>query len=183
LGRGSARLPVYLALGPRRDFVAQRLRHIADLTAQAAGPRGALAQAAASAALQELLLLLAAIAAEPQPPNRPTRAAAALEQLLGVLHEDLARKLDVPDLAQGVGLSQNYLARQFRRRFGATIQRYVLARRIEAARHLLAVTNLPVGRIAARVGLPDAQHFNKQFRRLTGLSPTAARHVPPQTVR
>jgi AraC-like DNA-binding protein len=182
-GRPVARLPACLGLGPRRDFVAQRLRHIADLFAHAAGPRGALASAAASAALQELLLYIAAIASEPQPPQRPTRAEASMQQLLAILHEDLAQPLDVPDLAQRVGLSQNYLARRFRERLGSTIQRYVLSRRIEAARHLLSITNLPVSRIASRVGLPDAQHFNKQFRRLTGLSPTAARHAPTHSVR
>jgi AraC-like DNA-binding protein len=35
--------------------------------------------------------------------------------------------------------------------------------------------DLPMKRIAARVGMPDPQHFNKQFRLLTGLSPSAAR--------
>jgi AraC-like DNA-binding protein len=174
-GRPAIRLPTYLPLGPRREFVAQRMHHIADWFASANGPQGTLALAAASAATQELLLYLAGIAQAPQAPSRPTRADAALTQLLAILHEDLAGPVDVPDLAQRIGLSQNYLARQFHRRFGVTIQRYVLSRRIEAARQLLTITNLPVGRIAARVGLPDAQHFNKQFRRLTGQSPTAAR--------
>ena len=72
-------------------------------------------------------------------------------------------------------MTQNYLARMFRKRFGMTIPRYLLNRRIDYARHLLTTTNIPIHRVAARVGLPDPQHFNKQFRKLVGTSPSHAR--------
>jgi transcriptional regulator GlxA family with amidase domain len=98
-----------------------------------------------------------------------------LDQLLALLDERFAEPWTVPQLAETVGMTQDHLARCFRQRMGMTIPRYLLQRRIAHARQLLAITDLPVNRIAARVGLPDAQHFNKQFRLLTGLSPTAIR--------
>ena len=80
--------------------------------------------------------------------------------------------LTVPSIAREVGLSQNYLARFFRKRYGMTIPRYLLVRRIDLARHLLLTSDDLVKQIAGRVGLPDPQYFNKQFRRLTGSNPS-----------
>ena len=48
-------------------------------------------------------------------------------------------------------------------------------RRIEHAQNLLLTTDLPIARIAVRLGFGDSQHFNKQFRRLAGCNPTAYR--------
>lgn len=177
VGKAVATLPIHMSLGPRSDFVAGRILNIINLHTQSSGtaPVSRLAAAGASAALQELLIWLAMQAQGSTPPDRQLRAEAALEQLLNILNERLSEPLGVPDLAREVHLTQNYLARLFRQRFGMTIPHYLLTRRIELARDLLATTDLPVNRIAARVGLPDSQHFNKQFRRLIGMSPTDAR--------
>ena len=82
------------------------------------------------------------------------------------------------ELAAGVGLSTDYVARVFARRYGMRLQHYLLLRRIELARHLLVSSDLPVSEIGRQVGLPDPQYFNKQFRRVAGresprLSPPA----------
>ena len=173
----AARLPLYMALGPRSDFVVGRILHIIHLHMQAMGhsPASRLAEAGASAALQELLIWLAMQAQATTPIDRPRRAESAIDQLLDIINARLADSLTVPMLASEVNLTQNYLARLFRQRFGMTIPHYLLTRRIELARDLLATTDLPIKKIAARVGLPDSQHFNKQFRRLIGTSPTESR--------
>ena len=41
------------------------------------------------------------------------------------------------------------------------------------ARHLFETSDLPVKDVAAAVGIPDPQYFNKQFRRINGMSPTS----------
>ena len=173
----SARLPLHCSPGPAREFAIERLTRIARLHAQseARGAMKKLARAAASAALQELLLSLALYSSRPERAPRRRRSDDAIEKLISLLDTRFTEPLSVPQLARQVGLAQNYLARQFRSRFGMTIPRYLLSRRIGHARHLLLNTDMPVGRIAARVGYPDAQHFNKQFRRLTGSSPTGLR--------
>jgi AraC-like DNA-binding protein len=133
----------------------------------------------ASAAFLELLLQLAAFAREK--PARPSARASdrALLRARALIEERLSSPLSVPELAAEVGLSQNYLARLFRRDSGMTLQGYLNSRRMEEARHLLENTDLPVKSVAARVGYSDAQYFNKQFRRSSGLSPTAYRQQAP----
>jgi transcriptional regulator GlxA family with amidase domain len=163
-------LPWHLPAGAHRAFVTDRMAGIARLHNRVNDPA---AQAVAAVELQGLLLRLAMLAMQRERP--PRRADGALEKLLRLLDERFAESWTVPQLAAAVGLTQDYLARCFRQRCGLTILRYLLQRRIEHARYLLTSTDLPVNRIATRVGLPDAQHFNKQFRRLVGMSPSHAR--------
>jgi AraC-like DNA-binding protein len=161
--RGSClTLPFHLPLGAQRRHLADRLAEISQLHNQTNPDRAALL-------FQDVLLWLAGR----QAPVR--RSDAALDRLLALLDERFAEPWTVPQLAENVGMTQDHLARCFRQRVGMTIPRYLLQRRIAHARQLLAITDLPVSRIAARVGMPDPQHFNKQFRLLTGVSPSAIR--------
>jgi len=170
-------IPLHLRLGPRLAYFRERLQHVTVLhnrpTLSESYRR--VWQAMASAAFLELLLQMAAFARA-----KPARPAArvsdrALARAREIIEEHLSRPLDVPELAAEVGLSQNYLARLFRRESGMTLQGYLNSRRMEEARHLLENTDLPVKSIAAHVGYFDAQYFNKQFRRSSGMSPTAYR--------
>lgn len=106
-----------------------------------------------------------------------------IDRVIEMIDTEMAGRLIVPELAKRVGLSQNVLARRFKQTTGSTVSAYILARRIAAGHVLLTTTDLPVKVIAGRVGLPDPHHFNKQFRRLTGQSPTAVRIKSAKNVR
>ena len=127
--------------------------------------------------MQELLLTLALLEPEEQTPAEPTssRVEKAMLTLLELIDLRLKEVLAIPELAEASGLSQNYLARAFRRRYGMPVPHFILLRRVELARHLLTTSELTVKQVAHEVGLPDVQHFNKQFRRLAGMSPSAYR--------
>jgi AraC-like DNA-binding protein len=170
-------LPWRIAIGPHREFFTDRMRHIARLHEQAKrnDPQAPLAAVAASIALQELLIWLGLFAVQAAHPPRRRASEEAVDHLLSILNERFAESLTVPVLAGEVKMTQDYMAKCFRRRMGMTIPRYLLRRRIEHARQLLTTTDLPIGRIAARVGMPDPQHFNKQFRLLLGISPSGVR--------
>ncbi len=173
--RPHASIPRHLGLGAERGFVADRMSRIARLWSHGR-PNPA---AAARAVLQELLLQLAiwheeSAADDARPSNR--HADRAVDALIDLVHQRLDQPLTVPDLAHEVQLSQNYLARQFKRRTGQTIPRFILQARIDRARLLLSTTDLPIKAVAIQVGLADPQHFNKQFRRVVGVSPTAYRN-------
>lgn len=172
-----ARIPLQIRLGSQAAFVTQQIWTIAELHRRASSPgkAGATAASAAGASLQALLLCLNLFERFPAKGTRSTRTELALQRLNTLIEERFTEPLTVPSIAQEVGLSQNYLARFFRKRYGMTIPRYLLARRIDLARHLLTTTDDLVKQIAGRVGLPDPQYFNKQFRRLTGLSPSEFR--------
>ncbi|RAS67017.1 AraC-like DNA-binding protein [Lentzea atacamensis] len=87
----------------------------------------------------------------------------------------LATPLAVADVARVAGVSHNHLTRLFRARTGSTVVAYIRRRRVERARHLLTASTLSVTAVAAAVGIPDLQAFNKVCRRELGESPRALR--------
>jgi AraC-like DNA-binding protein len=171
----AASLRLHLPLGSLGEHAGQRIMAIAQLRTGGTDP---VANAAASAAMLELLLWLS-MQARIVRSTSAARGPGAAERAAAILHARLADEICVADLAEEVGLTQNYLARQFRQRYGTTMPHFLLTCRMDHARHLLRHTTLPVARVAAHVGLPDPQHFNKQFRRLVGVSPSQYREGPP----
>lgn len=154
-------LPLHAA---GRMSTRERMAHIAALNARAYGDPVAAAQA--GLALQSLLLDLAA----------PTAVApSAAERAAAIIDARFAEPLSAVDIAAAVGRSPVPLARAFRARFGTTIPHRLIVRRVEHARYLLESTDLPIWRIAERVGIPDPQHFNKTVRRIAGASPSVIR--------
>ena len=169
------RLPLHLRLGAPTAGARERFWRVIDYARQSSGIANSIAGHAASAALQELLLWLALRSGERAAPGPGSLIEPALKKLRENIDRMIARPSSIADLATNAGLSSAYLARAFRHRFGMNIQHYVLQRRIELARHLLTSSNLKVAEIGRRVGLPDPQYFNKQFRRIAGISPLAYR--------
>lgn len=115
--------------------------------------------------------------AELDPPRDRTAQAAhpAVAVAVALIEARLAEPLTVPEIAREAGVSHNHLTRLFRAATGQTVIGYVRARRMAQARHLLRASTLSVSAVAATVGIPDLQAFNKACRRELGASPRAVR--------
>ncbi len=175
-GAEPVRLPLHLRLGVQSAGARERIWRIIDHSRQSGGVRDAAAVGAASAALQELLLWLNLQSRRGRAPRRHSLVEEALRKVREKADAALSRPVQVAELAAQCGLSADYVARLFARRHGMTLQRYLLLRRMELARHLLLSSDFPVSEIGRRVGLPDSHYFNKQFRRVAGVSPLSYRH-------
>jgi AraC-like DNA-binding protein len=174
--RGSIlRLPLHFRLGPQTAVARERIWRIVDYTRQSGNKADSVASCAASASLQELLLWLQMQNHRGKAPRRSSLAEDALMKLGRSIETSLAKPMLIGELAAGVGVSSEYVARLFAQRCGITLQRYLLLRRVELARHLLVSSDLLVSEIGRQVGMPDPQYFNKQFRRIAGQSPLAYR--------
>ncbi len=163
-------LPLLVSLGGLRPRIIDTIARISGLMALPEA-EGSLARAAASAAMQELLLTIAGESRRDSANERARRSESAVSTAAALIDADLPGAVSVLHLAKRVGLSPNWLATAFRRRFGTTVLHYRLARRIEHAQLLLLTTDLPVARIGQRLGFHDPQHFDKQFRRMAGCAP------------
>ena len=92
-----------------------------------------------------------------------------------MIENNIEERLSIPEIASEAGLSQNYLARLFKEHFGLTMEGYLIQKRIALATYLLQNTDMQIKGIGIRVGIPDAQYFNKTFRKHTGKTPTKVR--------
>lgn len=79
------------------------------------------------------------------------------------------------DLADAAGYSKAQFVRLFRRTTGTSPHRYVLQRRLEQARHLIATTALPLAEVASEAGFASQSHLNSAFVRCYGCTPGQAR--------
>ncbi|GAA2035560.1 hypothetical protein GCM10009839_40400 [Catenulispora yoronensis] len=139
-------------------------------------------------------LLLDAVAAFPTAPERSAASVwAALWQVSDLvdaidvprnpvvaavvrrIEERLAEPLAVAELARVAGVSHNHLTRLFHEHVGDTVVGYIAGRRMARALHLLQASTLSVTAIAAAVGIPDLQAFNKACHKAFGASPRTLR--------
>ena len=75
-------------------------------------------------------------------------------------------------LAREIGHEYSQLSKLFSAVEGTTIEKYVIAQKIERAKELLAYDELSLGEIAWQMGYSSTQHLSKQFHQVTGWTPT-----------
>ncbi|MFJ8950708.1 MULTISPECIES: AraC family transcriptional regulator [unclassified Streptomyces] len=109
------------------------------------------------------------------PPERTGRPHPALAAATEYIERSLATPLTVPGIAAAAGVSPGHLTRLFRADTGDTVVAWIRRRRMERARHLLQSSTLAITAVAATVGIPDLQAFNKACRRELGASPREVR--------
>ncbi|MEO1231818.1 MAG: AraC family transcriptional regulator [Myxococcota bacterium] len=80
-----------------------------------------------------------------------------------------------PELAREAGVSREQFIRSFRSAFGVTPHRYLVARRLDAARVLIERGETNVTEACYEVGFSSLGAFSTAFRRHHGLPPSAAR--------
>jgi AraC family transcriptional regulator len=73
-------------------------------------------------------------------------------------------------------MSLYHFARLFKRTTGVSPHRFLVQRRIEQARALLAAQTLPIAEIARSVGFRTPSHFATIFRRISGITPSVDRN-------
>jgi AraC family transcriptional regulator len=99
-------------------------------------------------------------------------------QLLRVLEyidEHLNQDIKLADLAALLGMSQFHFSHLFKQSIGTAPYQYLLQQRVERAKQLLKRTSQSIVDIALACGFNSHSHLSKQFRQLTGMTPTAYR--------
>jgi transcriptional regulator GlxA family with amidase domain len=83
----------------------------------------------------------------------------------------LSESIDVAELAAIAGLSVFHFARQFKQSAGIAPHHYLIKRRVERAREMLACTDFSLSEIAIATGFSDQSHFARHFRQMLGTTP------------
>jgi len=87
------------------------------------------------------------------------------------IHEHVHERLSSVELAQVVGLSQDYFTRLFKQTYGMSPRKKLVHERIHVASTRLVETQQTITEIAEGLGYTDIYLFSRQFKQITGLSP------------
>ncbi|MCB4919394.1 AraC family transcriptional regulator [Brucella intermedia] len=99
-----------------------------------------------------------------------------IDRVLVHIHKHYHAPLRMEELAEIAFLSVSGLHRLFQRHTQMSVSEYVIALRIGESCSRLSGTNQPIQHIAAEVGYASLANFNRQFRRLRGMSPREYRN-------
>ncbi|MDQ6658705.1 MAG: helix-turn-helix domain-containing protein, partial [Actinomycetota bacterium] len=102
-------------------------------------------------------------------------AAASTAATRGWATENLTEGIDLAAMAAHAKMSVRTFTRRFRAETGETAGSWLTRVRVDAARHLLESTDLPVDRIAYRVGFGTAASLRLRLAATVGLSPMSYR--------
>lgn len=81
-------------------------------------------------------------------------------------------------LADRLATDYSSLSRIFSASEGRTIEKYAILQRIEYVKELLSYRELTISEIAYRAGYSSAAHLSRQFKEVTGMTPTAYLKTP-----
>lgn len=98
-----------------------------------------------------------------------------MTQVIRYLHEHHSDPLTLDEIAAQFHISRYYLCHEFKKLTQSTIVQYLNNVRIGQAQRLLNETDLTITQISKQVGFANVTHFNRVFRQVTAMSPSASR--------
>jgi AraC family transcriptional regulator len=122
------------------------------------------------------LALLAYLAGRYATPRYAKRCEAGLSpaqkrSIVSYIRANLASNISVTELAGLVQMSPSHFSRAFKASFGETPYRYVMQERTEAAKAMLASTEMTSSQVSSAFGFSSQSHFVKVFRQFAGVTP------------
>jgi AraC family transcriptional regulator len=93
------------------------------------------------------------------------------------VNANLEGELSLERIARECKLSVNYFARAFARSTGISPHRWLMQRRVDAAKYLMVTTDSSLVKISLKCGFSDQCHFTRVFAKATGETPGRWRQI------
>ena len=105
----------------------------------------------------------------------PAHTSGLVKQAIAFFHQNYARPVSRWEIAEAVGVSEDYISRVFNRELNISPWDYLNRYRVLQSKNLLLQTTDTIGVIARQVGFKDQAYFSRVFHKVTGMSPQAFR--------
>lgn len=100
-----------------------------------------------------------------------------ISELRRLIYNSPSRKWTVNTMAAQVSLSPSYFQSVYKKFFHISCMEDLFTSRMNYARQLLAVTNLPINEIAGQCGYESNIYFSRHFKKKAGMTPTEYRRL------
>ncbi len=168
-------IPEFIPLGANSIFLTEQIKHISNLFNTIGNKADTeLMNLEARYRLKALLLSVSMLLTGQKRGSR-SKGSFTWDKILNWIEEHLSEPVSTIYLARMANLTANTFSQKFKKKYNLTISQYILRKRIDKARALLTTTTLTIYEVGAAVGIPDPQYFNKQFHKVTGVSPSRYR--------
>ena len=98
-----------------------------------------------------------------------------LAEVVEYINRNYTQEIKSKDLAKIIGVSVSQLNRKFKKAMGQSPISYLIEVRVEAAKKMLLESTKSITEISYDCGFNNQTYFNRQFKKLTGVSPKAFR--------
>ena len=106
---------------------------------------------------------------------RTAKGTELLGNVLSVIAARYREPITMREIARELGYDHRYLTNLMQKGLHTTFRRLLNAYRISHAQHLLLRTDSPIEQIAGECGYESLCSFNRNFKEITGTTPTACR--------
>jgi AraC-like DNA-binding protein/CheY-like chemotaxis protein len=107
----------------------------------------------------------------------PAHTSGLVKQAIAYLHQNYTHAISRWEIAEAVGVSEDYISRVFNRELNISPWDYLNRYRVLQSKNLLLQTNDTIGAIAHLVGFKDQAYFSRVFNKVTGMSPQTFRET------
>lgn len=105
-----------------------------------------------------------------------------VDKIQTLIQEQYYKRLSLEVLSKEAGVHPVHLSRQFHKYFKVPLHYYIRQVKIQKATQMLRENDYALYEVASRCGFSDASHFNRCFRKVTGVNPSQYKKMISVTI-
>ena len=100
----------------------------------------------------------------------------AVSTAISYIYEHLHTRITLETLASVTNLSAPYFSRLFKKETGSSVSEYILGKKLETAKSMLASSSYSIAEISASLAFPSQSYFTNVLKKDCGLTPKEYRN-------
>ncbi len=102
---------------------------------------------------------------------RQDQVSSSIRICINYIYEHLHTRITILTLASVTNLSQTYLSRLFKKETGFSISEYILNKKLDTAKSMLANSSYSIAEISASLAFPSQSYFSNVLKKNCGMTP------------